>query len=244
MQALTAQQLLTVWEAGQGQLPTKRAIALLAAASPTASAESLAELSIGQRDARLLRLREWAFGSSLRAVADCPQCGEQVELTFTVDDIRPHAETEPTEPLSLRVDDYEISFRLPNSVDLMEVAGRGDVSAIRSALIERCVLHASSHGADAVCSDFPESVVLAISRRMAATDPQADIQLAIDCPRCGCEWKVMFDIVSFFWREISVWVKRVLNEVHVLASAYGWREADILAMSQWRREFYLQMLGA
>jgi hypothetical protein len=244
MQALTAQQLLTVWESGQFEMPTGRAMALLSAAFPAVSAESLTELSIGQRDAQLLRLREWTFGPHLLAVSDCPQCGERVELTFTVDDIRPPAEIEQTEPLSLAVEDYEISFRLPNSADLMAVADGGDVNAIRNVLAERCVLQVRFQGADAASSDLPENVISAISGRMAATDPQADIQLALECPGCGHEWKAMFDIVSFFWREISVCVRRLLSEIHVLASAYGWREADILAMSQWRRNFYLEMLGA
>jgi hypothetical protein len=36
----------------------------------------------------------------------------------------------------------------------------------------------------------------------------------------------------------------VLREVHILASAYGWREDDILAMSPARRRIYLEMLRA
>src|SRR5262249_29757534 len=118
MRALTAQQLLAVWESGQGQSPAERALALLAAACPTVSPESLARLSIGQRDARLLRLREWAFGSQLAGIADCPQCGERLEMAFAVEDIRMGAETGPPEQLSLDVGDYELSFRLPDSSDL------------------------------------------------------------------------------------------------------------------------------
>jgi len=53
---------------------------------------------------------------------------------------------------------------------------------------------------------------------------------------------VMFDIVSFFWSEICVQAKRLLREVHILARAYGWREADILSMSAARRQLYLEMV--
>lgn len=93
-------------------------------------------------------------------------------------------------------------------------------------------------------SQLPESVITALSQRMAGADPQADVHLALDCPDCGHQWRAAFDIVSFFWSEIGVWAKRVLREVHILASAYGWREDDILAMSPWRRQVYLEMLGA
>jgi hypothetical protein len=35
----------------------------------------------------------------------------------------------------------------------------------------------------------------------------------------------------------------MLVEVHKLASAYGWREADILAMSATRRSMYLNIIN-
>jgi hypothetical protein len=33
----------------------------------------------------------------------------------------------------------------------------------------------------------------------------------------------------------------MLYDVHALASAYGWREADVLAMSPMRRQVYLEL---
>ena len=44
---LSAQALLTAWEDGLGLSPTRRALALLAAAEPSASPEALAQLPIG-----------------------------------------------------------------------------------------------------------------------------------------------------------------------------------------------------
>jgi hypothetical protein len=61
------------------------------------------------------------------------------------------------------------------------------------------------------------------------------------CPSCGHEWQSLFDIAAFFWAEIAAQARRLLREVHQLASAYGWREADILAMSARRRRAYLEM---
>ena len=78
---------------------------------------------------------------------------------------------------------------------------------------------------------------------MAQADPQADVQLALSCPACSHQWQSVFDIVSFFWSEMNAWAYRILREVHILASAYGWREADILAMSPYRRQLYLKMVS-
>ena len=74
-------------------------------------------------------------------------------------------------------------------------------------------------------------------------DPQANVQMNLSCVRCGKHWQAVFDIESFLWSEINRWAERLLLEVHQLARAYGWREADILAMSPHRRRFYLDMLG-
>jgi hypothetical protein len=62
MQSFAASELLSVWERGLGQSNIARAVALLALASPEETRETVATLSIGRRDARLLSLREWLFG--------------------------------------------------------------------------------------------------------------------------------------------------------------------------------------
>ena len=78
---------------------------------------------------------------------------------------------------------------------------------------------------------------------MEVCDPLAAIDIPLDCLNCGHQWQPLFDIVSFFWTEIAAQARRLLREVHTLARYYGWREADILAMSAIRRQFYLEMGG-
>jgi hypothetical protein len=82
----------------------------------------------------------------------------------------------------------------------------------------------------------------AVAQKMSDADPQADVHTGLTCPECGHHWEAVFDIVSFFWEEIENWIRRTLREVHLLASAYNWRESDILALSPWRRQYYLQMV--
>jgi hypothetical protein len=79
---------------------------------------------------------------------------------------------------------------------------------------------------------------------MSRADPQADVRLALTCPACRHQWRSIFDIVTFFWIELDVWARRTLRDVHALARAYGWREADILALSPQRRQCYLEMISA
>jgi len=89
---------------------------------------------------------------------------------------------------------------------------------------------------------LPENVIAAVSERMAQLDPQGDIQLTLTCPKCGHEWLSPLDIASYLWREICAWAGRTLNEIHLIASAYGWRETDILTLSPQRRRTYLELI--
>ena len=93
-------------------------------------------------------------------------------------------------------------------------------------------------------ASLPEQIVSAVIDRMAQADPQAEIQIALACPACPHRWSTIFDIVSYLWSEIDDWAQRLLMEVHALASAYGWGEGEIIAMSARRRHLYLGIVGA
>jgi hypothetical protein len=241
MRALSASELLDLWEQGQGEPPARRALVLLAAGCDQ-PIDALARLSVGERDARLFALRESTFGSRLTSVATCPGCGERLELSF--DDSHLSGAGQQTEDeLSLDVDGYQVCFRVPNSLDLMAAANLKETGAARALLLEKCIRSAERRGDEITAAQLPENVVERISARMSEADPQADIQLALKCPVCSNEWKAAFDIESFFWIEINAWAARILGEVHILASAYGWSEQEILRVSAWRRECYLNLVN-
>lgn len=246
MRSLSAAELLNVWEQGLAQLPVQRALTLLVAACPEIPSEDLARLSIGQRDALLLTLREWLFGSQVQSVATCPVCGDRLELCFQVADIRVDT-SNPVETCSLQVADYEVQFRLPNSLDLLAMTTSSSLCDTETAspakmLLHRCLLNISSEGKEQSWEQLPPSAINEVVQQMAQIDAQADVQLHLDCPNCQHQWQTVFDIVSFFWTEIHAWAERTLSEVHALATAYGWGEQDILAMSPYRRRLYLEML--
>ena len=88
---------------------------------------------------------------------------------------------------------------------------------------------------------LPATVAEAIVTRMSEADPQSDTRLAVSCPDCHHQWVALFDIAGYLMREVHDWVVHVLREVHTLARAYGWREADILAMTPARRQAYLEL---
>jgi len=243
MRALSTSELLRVWERGRSEPPYSRAFFLLSAACPEQSPDELAKISIGGRDARLLTLREWTFGPRLTCVTACPSCGERLEINMNVADIRTEVPESKNADFHLELDEYRVDFRLPCTVDLSEASISGDRENMRTALIRRCILKARRDDEEVATDRLPAPVIEAVVAGIAELDPQADTHLALTCPGCSHRWHTLFDIVSFYWSEIQAWALRILREVHILASAYGWREADILDMNSLRRQSYLSMVG-
>jgi hypothetical protein len=243
MRVLSAVEVLDVWEDGSQKSLAERALMLLEVVCPETSQEGLGSLSIGQRDAMLLALREGLFGSHLEAIVVCPGCGERLDLTFDVGRIRSTSQ-EPEGEVRLDVDGYDMRFRLVSSADAIVAAGQSDMDGSRSVLLQRCLLSANHGGISIDSSQIPPAVAERVVQRVAEADPMADIQLAIACPSCDQRWSAALDIVSFLWAEIEAWAWRTLSEVHTLASAYGWTEREILGLSPSRLQCYLQMVGA
>jgi len=242
MRALSATEMLEVWERGLTQPQPQRLLTLLAAGAATTT-EAAARTSVGQRDACLLTLRELAFGPQLCALASCRSCGERLELNFRTSDVRIETEAEPEGGWSMNVAGYELRCHAPNSLDLMAMAPESDPAVARQQLLQLCLSDARHDGVSVAVGQLPAQVISEAVERMAEADPQADVQLALACPQCGHQWRAIFDIGTFFWSEIDAWAQRTLREVHTLAAAYGWRESDILTMSPWRRQFYLNCIS-
>lgn len=217
---------------------------MLGAAYPETDPEELAALSVGQRDARLLTLRERLFGPRLESIAGCPACSENLELSLDISVIRVEAREEQNSRLSLEMGGYEVLFRVPDSNDLAALAIGADREAGRSILLKRCLTEVWLNGKEQPAEELPTEITGAVTKRMSQADPQADVKLSLACPSCGHDWLAVFDILSFLWSEIEAWAKRLLREIHILARSYGWREADILAMSALRRQSYLDMIDA
>jgi hypothetical protein len=249
----SATDLLAAWEQGFDQSPAQRGISLLMTACPDVPAAALTRLSIGQRDALLLALREQLFGPQVTGTARCARCGENLEISFEVADIRApgspfgggNGDADQTAQLNVVSDGYRATFRLPNSTDLLTVASAADAQAARQILLARCVLAMetdSSIPRELAVGDVPAELVVVIAGAMEAADPQANVQLDLACPACGHGWLQTFDIVTYLWHELDDWAVRTLREVHLLASTYGWSEREILAMTAARRERYLELV--
>jgi len=237
MQGLTAQDILAVWEAGQDQHPVDRALTMLEPALPDSDRAALAALPVGRRDSLLFRLREAVVGARLRGMADCPKCHCRVEFTLKTDTMctDPPPATEHAVKLAGRR--KRVWFRLPDSFDLAHAAVCRDIKTARAELARRCMLK------EAAAPALTEPEIEQLAAAVEDADPQAETLLELRCPECANEWPAVLDIASFFWQELSAMSRDMLEDVAVLARAYGWSEGEILAMSPARRRLYLERLA-
>ena len=244
MQSLSAQQILRAWERGREHPPGQRALDLLATALAETGSEELAHLTVGERDACLLQLREKTLGPTLRGGTECPACKARLELSLAVRDVlQDQPFPLPEREMELAAAGYSVRFRLPDGEDMAAAGACREVAAARALLLARCVLGAQQDGSPVAPEELPAEVVEAIGESMAERDPQALVELRLTCAACAHSWTAVLDAGSFFWTELSALSQRLLHEVHVLARAYGWSEREILAMSAARRQGYIEKVS-
>ena len=249
MRGLAAQELLEIWDQGQSLSSCGRAMLLLASACQEYPRQQMNSLSIGERDALLAQVRARTFGWDIASVVTCPVCREIVEVSMDVRSMFPDGtQVEPSEgtsrePLVIEAGDFVVHAALPAVRDVAVIVTTDTPAEGLRRLLRRCILRAEHRGEPCKVDDLPEEICAQIDSRMAEADPQGDVQVAIQCPGCEHRWSVLFDMLSFFWDEIQTSARRLLREVHVLASAYGWTESEILTLSVTRRRIYLEMVG-
>lgn len=236
---MTDTDIVRTWESGEGKSPAERALALLGGGYPERPAAELRKLPIGERDALLLSLREKLLGSKLRGYVECPRCAERLVFTLQSSSLRLPAPGAGG-PRELRHGDWVVSYRLPDSEDLIAAGRRGEVASARAELLGRCVLSLSRDAAPVPARQLPPELEAALVAAMAEDDAQADLWLTMCCAACENSWQARFDIGVFLWTEFAAQARGLLDEVAVLARAFGWAEADILRMSAARRQQYVQ----
>jgi len=199
-------------------------------------------LPLGQRDRLILDLHAALFGTRVEAQDSCPQCGQLVTFTLTVDaldDVLPTV----SRPVRVELDGYTVTCRLLTGGDLLAATAPGAADAHgREALLASAVLTAEREGAPVAPFDLPAPVVDAVVGALAQADPFAELWLHLLCEVCDHAWDAVLDLAHFVWCEVRDWGRRLVRDVHMLARAYGWREGDVLALPNARREAYLRLV--
>ncbi len=237
MAAMTPECLLSAWEQGAQRHPIDRALLMFSLAKPELAPEQLADLTLGVRNAALMKLHHDCFGSHLLAWFDCDACGERMEFELDAAQLPP-AQAQMIDVIE--VDGHR--FECPTSRHLAKLAnGVGDPESGAQQLLHDC-----AESADSLPVDEREinELLRAVEAVVEDVDPWASIALDVCCPACGRQDEADFDIGHYLWNKIEQQARRLLDDIHMLAQAYGWTEPDILAISETRRAAYLARVQA
>jgi hypothetical protein len=228
---------LTAWERGLQEGPLDRAVTLLAVVTGLPPGE--AEVAdVGSRDAVLTTVLGRITDGTLWGSLECAGCGERLDVPIDLSALPTTPWREPGELLEVEVAGARVLFRLPNTADLRTLRG-DDAAAGRRQLLSRCV---RAEGASTP-EDIGEEVAAAVEAAMEAAAPGGAVTVEAACPACGTATVAALDVPVLLWAEVQSRAVALLRDVHVLATAYGWTEPDVLALSPARRAAYLEMAG-
>lgn len=191
---------------------------------------------VGCRTAALLRLAALTDRcTSMALAASCaePDCGEAFEFELPLPALVDRASSD--EPMLVRLDAGRIAaLRRPTGDDLRR--WRDAAPASRDEAV-RTMLSALVVRGEAGLDDAPR-----IAEAIAGMDPLIAFSVSCRCPACGAPAEVGVDLEALALKRLAARQQALLLEIHRLASAYGWTEAEVLAVPPMRRARYLELL--
>ncbi len=227
----SARDLVRCWNLDGKQSAHARLQGLLAL---WVDAAMLAQDTPGERNRRCLDLHRQLVGRDIEAQAACPHCGADIEFSVPVAAICAVRPVDVNCSLELDGMPQAGRFRLPRMADLERLPPDLDESALAQRLAEACRTEGEGPLSD-------EAMAL-LADLFEQADPLAALEIALTCSECAMAFCVPVEPAELVAREIDRLADRLLREVHLLASAYGWSEDQVLAIPAARRARYLAMV--
>ena len=199
-------------------------------------------LTVTDFETALLGLRRFLFGDTVACLfrGNSHPCGERMELEFSITaflgDARPTAqrgvERVADDPRWFRLSgatDGKLRFRLPSVEDQLAVL---DEPEAESLLARRCI----------DTGKLNARTVARVERVMEEMAPPVSRPLTGQCPACGEPVTVSLHVARLVIDELQHSASGAHEQIHAIAAAYHWNEADILAMPQRRRRAYAELI--
>ncbi len=209
--------------------PAQWSVALLQRAYPQATRETLLALPVGARDRLVLAIRARLRSGPLRAEPLCEACGEIYELTLEPAKFGLAGEAMWPEPgfRKVTIGAHEAVVRPVTLGDILEIENIAEPeTAVRMLAVQ----------VQDAAVDLPLD---ALAQALEAIDPGADVWFDTVCPECGARQSLAFDSVHFVAHELRQISRQILRDVVDIARVFHWSEAEILALPEHRRAFYV-----
>ena len=166
--------------------------------------------------------------------AMCQGCGQRFDFPLELPQlpVKPAREGFPFAEVDTGLG--RLRVRVPSGADQEAVARLQPEARAMRTLLERCV---EPLPADTSLEALSPEDVARIEEALEEVSPAVVTRLQAACPDCGTAQEVVVD--PYLCLETG---SSLLEEVHILASAYHWSERDILALPRPRRRRYLDLI--
>jgi len=202
--------------------------------------EEIWRLSLAARVGGLLVVHAATTGADeLPLTLGCPHqdCGEGMEVALPVAALLDLAqEAEEASEIEVAMEDSRaVRLHRPCGTDqrMWRQVGYEDAAAAQAAVLDSLVVGKS------LAPEDRERV----SEAFAAFDPLSCFELDVICPECDRQSNIPVDLEAVLLTSLSRAQGRIIADVHRLARRYGWSEAEIAALPEWRRRRYLALDG-
>lgn len=209
------------------------------------SPEHFYPLPLGAWNRALLRLRLAQSGPRLQLTDKCPACGEPVEFETDAGELLNELDGSPDKAeRTVEQDRWKLRHRPLSGGDLVDATERnsGDPEEAGKALLRGTLLEVTRDGNPAGTTGMPQAVWEALASSISDSDPASEMVFDLKCPACDHRWESLFDPGDFLWKELAAASRRLLYQIHTIASAYGWTESTIVALGPERRRAYTAMI--
>lgn len=204
--------------------------------TPLPDAQDWYDLPLATRDRRLMSIRAEAFGPDFAGTVLCTQCSECIEFSL---DIRSFIQLPATDShFHVHHENESYLFRPLCTRDL--VGHDALENGVDSSRLVKDLSLDDQRVAEAVAEHV--EIIKKVNDVLEKNQEASDIVLQSVCPECGTPVGSIFDIVHVLDDDITSNAALFLEEIHQLASAYGWTEQEIFSLPRARRSWYVKRI--
>lgn len=226
--------LLEAWDQASVAPVAGRGAVLVQLAGLCPDLDSVLDLGVSECAALAALAHATAFGREVAGVITCSSCGELLSAQVSLPNAEELLTAATAGPRQAVVGEFTV--RAPTTRDLLAAAATPDRA--RAVLLSRCVRHGDGSPVDPAQLTQEEASLL--DEAAEAITAATMTTLCARCPACGEQVRAALDTAAVLWDRVDIAAPALMEEVAVLARAFGWSEADLLAMPAARRAAYLE----
>ena len=201
--------------------------------------QTVRNLSVGDRIALIIHLRKITFGTMFYCTIHCPSCKDKLSVDIPIDQLLQPVYTNVQTAYTIELEGYALKIRPITGLDLENIALNQNTSDLTEKLLTSCILVANPPLPKSLNNQLQEQ----ISTELSKIDPQADLNLKVNCPNCNENFQIPIDIEDFFFKEVTTRYRQLEQEMHCIALHYNWDEKTILSLPLSKRKRYVELIN-